>query len=107
MSQNVLNLRAHGRPLTVITGWDNPLQEIFCHVWVHEEPPHSEADDADGPDFSALALERYSSARHVAQRLREFGIALPAAMLRSLEEDIAQRTRNVVREFDVSGARLR
>jgi hypothetical protein len=107
MSQNVLNLRAHGRALTVITGWDNPLQEIFCNVWVHGEPSQDETDEADGPDFSALMLERYRDAQHVAQRLREFGIELPATMLRSLEEDIVQRTRNVVREFDASGARLR
>jgi hypothetical protein len=107
MSQNILNTEVRGVPVTVIAGWDNPLQQVFCGLVPSRDISDEASEAKDLPDFSDMMLESFACAQDIATRLQDYGIALPQAMLEAIDGDVVTRARNVVRVFDASGARLR
>jgi hypothetical protein len=96
MSQNILTTSSSIGQVTVIAGWDRPLQEFFCNV-----EPMAEHEG----DYPECLLEiNYSSAAAIAENLKLANITLPAQMVEAIERDGAAQAGNVMRHFREDGS---
>lgn len=97
MTQRILNTAIGDRPVTVLMGWDQPLQYYFMVI---------EAEDADDPlycnlDDDAAGLE--GKLVYFVGRAREMGITIPDTMLARLQTDSTLNLGNATSYFDASG----
>ncbi|MFK4448501.1 hypothetical protein ABH944_008531 [Caballeronia udeis] len=98
MTQRTLNTAIGGRAVTVLMGWDKPVQ---YHVMVVEtfdgddEPRYSNLDDDEAGLAGRLA--------YFAKKARTFGIELPPAMLAKLQADEVLNLGDATSSFDATG----
>jgi hypothetical protein len=91
-------------PLTVVFGWDRPLQHCFLSIPLDEE---HEDDEAFAPLVEAACLTTAAplSPEEVTQVLEQARIAVPAAALAELESHMQRNLGNAVIAYDAMGRR--
>lgn len=89
MSQHVCNSTYQNRPVSVMLGWDRPLQEFFLTVeWADTDP---EAEDTSSIFYASMydnkrSIDR-SSLDPIVAKLRDLGIDVPQSMFSEAETD--------------------
>jgi hypothetical protein len=101
MTQRTLKTAIGGRSVTILMGWDKPLQYHFMVIEYldgDEELLYSNLDDDAAGLVSRLA--------YFAKKPRTFGIELPPAMLAKLQADEALNMGNATSTFDAAGIEM-
>lgn len=104
MSQNILNYVKGGCEMTLMAGFDRPLNELFVRI-SPTDPTAEEADFGDG-DPDELTLGSFDSVEDIQEAIRPFGICMPKDMARAVEEDRITRAGNRIRVFAMDGTLL-
>ncbi len=91
MSQHYFETKHREMPVTILMGWDRPLQGFFMVI----ESDRAGADD-DDYIYSNLTDRELRSVRglpdsldHFLAKLAEFGLSVPQQMLREIRADAA------------------
>lgn len=101
MSQHLFaSITATGVPVTVILGWDRPLQYFFLVVECDQEEEGYLYSNLDDPEARVPQPLSYYRAK-----LRELGIPVPESMFEETARDHAENTgnRRVLHQLDCVG----
>lgn len=85
MSQHVFASEYQGKPISILMGWDRPLQGFFMVIEVDgaDEYIYTNLDDPTLAPFHGLP----DSIDHFVEKLGELGLALPARMVQEIQND--------------------
>ena len=87
MSQHIFNTSHEGQPVTIMMGWDRPLQGYFLVVMTDDEAQeryiYSNLKDPVLTGCNGLP----ESIEYFCEKLTELGIEVPAEMLEGVEMD--------------------
>ena len=103
MSQHLCHSKYNGRPVTVLMGWDRPLQGFFLTVEDADQDldyVYCNLDDDSLVAFGGLP----PSLDHFTDVLRQLGIDVPAAMIAAVLEDGANNVGNRFVRYGDDGA---
>lgn len=90
MSQHIFKTSKRGRTVTVLMGYDRPLDYVFCTVLdEHDEPLYSNLDD----DQAGTDLQDVEYFRPV---LKKLGVLVPESMYAEVASDQANSVGNRV-----------
>lgn len=82
MSRHFIHLDHGGRKITVVAGFDRPLQSLFLHVVYADRPPSEEEqflyDSLDDPAAD------WTDINTVADRLDALGITVPPSLIENI-----------------------
>lgn len=97
MSQNIIKTTSSSGPVQVCAGWDNPLKEVFCSVFLLGDIAEAEEE------MLFIGTEEFTCTEDVKAALKTVGIVLPATVVQAIQSDIDSLARNIVRRFSESG----
>lgn len=82
MSRHFIHMGHGERKITVVAGYDRPLQSLFLHVIYADLPPREEErflyDSLDDPDAD------WTDINTLADRLETLGIAVPPSLIEGI-----------------------
>lgn len=105
MSQHYFETQHGDRPVTILMGWDRPLQGFFMVI-------EAEGVEDDGQDYiySNLTDRQLRSVRglpdsldHYMAKLAELDLSVPAQMLKEIQADAAADVGNRHVWYDAAG----
>lgn len=85
MSQHVFESQHQGKQISILMGWDRPLQGFFMVIEVNdsEDYLYTNLDDPKLAPFHGLP----ASLDHFIEKLGELGLAIPARMMQEIQDD--------------------
>lgn len=85
MSQHVFESQHQGKPISILMGWDRPLQGFFMVIEVDgsEDYLYTNLDDPKLAPFHGLP----ASLDHFIKKLSELGLVIPARMVQEIQDD--------------------
>lgn len=85
MSQHVFISEHEGKPVSILMGWDRPLQGYFMVIEVDgsEDYLYENTNDVDLLPFYGLP----DTLDHFIAKLGELGLAIPALMVQEIQND--------------------
>jgi hypothetical protein len=94
MSQHVFETFLHAMPLTIVMGWDRPLQGFFLMVSKDDEEEekylYSNLEDPNLDRNNGMA----HSLEYLEDKLAALGLSVPTEMLSELRKDCALNVGN-------------
>lgn len=101
MSQHIYPSSYKGLPITILMGWDRPLQGFFMVIELEEAEGliYSNLDDPKLIPFGGLP----DSLEHFSEKLDELGLSVPQAMIEQIELDAAANVGNRHVLYDQAG----
>lgn len=104
MSQHYFSTSFEGKPVTVLAGWDRPMQQFF--LVIEDLNPLVDASDEEVYIYSNLFDEKAARQEfsYFENKLVEFGISIPQAMKLQIlsDRDLNVGNRRCVYELDGS-----
>jgi len=101
MSQHLYLSAYKGQPVSILMGWDRPMQRFFMVIELEkaEGIVYSNLDDPDLGSDGGLP----DSLAHFAEKLDELGLSVPALMIQQIEIDAANNVGNRRVVYDKEG----
>ncbi len=107
MSQHYFTTTHHGRPITVILGWDRPLSHFFLVVEYNDSEADSQDDETEQDEGILYSNLNDPNAwgkplAYYRDKLTELGLAVPESMFTEtlLDETFCVGNRNVLHYAD-------
>lgn len=103
MSQHFYNTNHNGKPISVLMGWDKPLQGFFMVI----EDKTSKGDDFIYSNLEDPSLAQVGGLAQTIEpfvnKLNELGIAVPIEMLECVEMDGIFNVGNKQAHYGIAG----
>lgn len=102
MSQHCYQSTYQGQPITILMGWDRPLQGFFMVIHEEEKEDYVYTNLEDPTLFSCSGFPH--SLDHFQQKLIELRLSVPALMIQEIKKDAVANMGNryVIYEHDGS-----
>lgn len=102
MSQHCYHSTYQGQPITILMGWDRPLQGFFMVIHEEEKEDYVYTNLEDPTLFSFGGFPH--SLDHFQQKLIELRLSVPAQMIQEIKKDAVANMGNryVIYEHDGS-----
>lgn len=101
MSQHYYRSSHQGQLITILMGWDRPLQGFFMVIELAEKEGYfyTNLDDPALLPFNGLP----DSLDHFQEKLNELGLSVPTRMIQEIQEDAAMNTGNRYVHYEQDG----
>lgn len=104
MSQHVFNTRYQGKPITVMMGWDRPLQGFFMVIEeIDRDEEHCIYSNLDDPTLGSLT-GLAPTIQPFINKLNELSISVPKEMLDGVTLDGVYNVGNKTAHYCIAGA---
>lgn len=92
MSQHLYQSDYRGQPVTILMGWDRPLQGFFMVIELQQTEGYvyCNLDDPELLAFGGFA----DNLDHFGRKLAELGLSVPPVMIEQIENDAAGNVGN-------------